>query len=201
MRILTTALLLVVCSMSFGQGVKPNEFTEKTTATATDEIYSQYNDLPRRITFATARNYFLPGAVSIPDASQGAFNPASYPGRFVVDNNRNAWYVDATGTPHRLNVEVVTEMPVDEGTPGYVLQTNGDGTSQWTDPVPDYQEIIGHTGASLTVTPTISGDTKRRLRVTRSGYEMLQGVDYNITGQTLTWSRATTGENIKIWVE
>jgi len=52
---------LFSCVISTNAQVRPDQAIEKTTAEDTDEIYSQYNGLLRRIKFSTAKTYFQTG--------------------------------------------------------------------------------------------------------------------------------------------
>ena len=56
-------IALFSCVISANAQVRPDEAIEKTTAEDTDEIYSQYNGLLRRIKFSTAKTYFQQGVV------------------------------------------------------------------------------------------------------------------------------------------
>ena len=54
-------IALFSCVISANAQVRPDQAIEKTTAEDTDEIYSQYNGLLRRIKFSTAKTYFQTG--------------------------------------------------------------------------------------------------------------------------------------------
>jgi hypothetical protein len=54
-------IALFSCLISANAQVRPDQAIEKTTAEDTDEIYSQYNGLLRRIKFSTAKTYFQTG--------------------------------------------------------------------------------------------------------------------------------------------
>ena len=56
-------IALFSCLISANAQVRPDQAIEKTTAEDTDEIYSQYNGLLRRIKFSTAKTYFQQGVV------------------------------------------------------------------------------------------------------------------------------------------
>jgi hypothetical protein len=56
-------IALFSCVISANAQVRPDQAIEKTTAEDTDEIYSQYNGLLRRIKFSNAKIYFQQGVV------------------------------------------------------------------------------------------------------------------------------------------
>jgi hypothetical protein len=56
-------IALFSCFISANAQVRPDQAIEKTTAEDTDEIYSQYNGLLRRIKFSNAKTYFQQGVV------------------------------------------------------------------------------------------------------------------------------------------
>lgn len=109
-RIYYSICLLFLAVSLFGQGQKPRNFPEKTTAGDNDAIYTQEDGADKKIKFSNARKYFLPLVNPIELGSPPAASGNTLQlGQFVTVAD-TIWYIDGAGNSVRLfNPGVDTE--------------------------------------------------------------------------------------------
>ncbi len=99
MKFVYTILSMCVVSLAFGQGRKPNEFTEETNPTNSNfEFYSQKGGNSRRATFDNVKKGMLPNVQVTPIVYVPvAVGNVSNRGDVVKDPNGDIWYIDGAG--------------------------------------------------------------------------------------------------------
>jgi hypothetical protein len=145
-RIVISILLLLLCSMSYGQGgVRPDQFVEELNPNNGNfEVYSQKGGINRKATLENLKKYYTPkisrSIVYIPTISGNTQNLME----IVQDPNGDVWYISSTGEGIKMGAATGPQGP--EGPQGPIGPEGPQGVAGPTGPTGP-QGVAGPAGA------------------------------------------------------
>jgi hypothetical protein len=202
MKNILLIIALFSCVISTNAQVRPDQAIEKTTAQDTDEIYSQYNGLLRRIKFSTAKTYFQQGVVDSIALVQDSIIVVFKSG---VETHRDTIAgvgVGDSGTDDQTLSFVGTTLSIEDGN-SVDLSSLQDGTGT------DDQTIDVLSLAGTTLSLSLENDGQAAQTVDLSSLQDGTGTDdqtaaevsFSPTGNILSSNVQSVGEEIQTQID